>query len=49
MPPKIVSKVVHEMWNNLYQVDLALKPTNYGEYGLGHLLESKEIFVGQLS
>ena len=30
MPPKIVSKVVREMWNTSYQVDLALIPTKYG-------------------
>jgi len=34
MPPKIVSKVVCEMWNNSYQVDLALRPTEYGAYSL---------------
>ena len=32
MPPKTVSKVVREMWNNSYQVDLALRPTEYGAY-----------------
>ena len=30
MPPKTLSKDVHEMWNTLYQVDLALTPTEYG-------------------
>jgi hypothetical protein len=32
MPPKIVSKDVHEKWNNSYQVDLALRPTEYGVF-----------------
>ena len=30
MPPKTVSKVVREMWNNLYRVNLALRPIEYG-------------------
>ena len=32
MPPKIVSKDVHEKWNNAYQVDLDLRPTEYGAF-----------------
>ena len=30
MRPKTVSKVVCEIWKTLYQVDLALRPTEYG-------------------
>ena len=45
MPLKTVSKVVCEMWNNSYQVDLALRPTKYGASGLGPPLESKEDFL----
>ena len=38
MPPKIVSKDVREKWNNAYQVDLALRPTEYGAF------DSMELF-----
>ncbi len=50
MPPKTVSKATRDMWNNLYQVDIILKPSEYGASSLGPpLLEWKEdFFVGQL-
>ena len=45
MPPDTVSKVVREMRNNSYQVDLVLKPIEYGAFGLGPpLLELKKDF-----
>jgi hypothetical protein len=34
MPPKIISKDVRERWNNAYQVDLSLRPTEYGAFDL---------------